>query len=321
MGVEIWRAEAPSNIALIKYMGKDDSSLNRPANSSLSYTLNHLVTAVEIRPSDLKVDSWTSLSGSGWVDPNLSEKGQQRFLKHFAFLKEQMGVKGLFELASANNFPGDCGLASSASSFAALTMATHQLALSNGDRALAEALSLEALSALSQRGSGSSCRSFFSPWALWRDQGAESLALPFQHLKHQVVVVDAKQKRVSSSEAHRLVTTSSLYSGRASRATDRLAKLLSALNVQDWQAAFAITWAEFWDMHALFETSQTPFGYMTAGSMAVLESVRKQWLEAGDGPLVTMDAGPNVHLLYRDDQGALAKQLGAKLASLGQVLE
>ena len=35
-----WLAHAPANIALIKYMGKDDQATNLPANPSLSFTLN-----------------------------------------------------------------------------------------------------------------------------------------------------------------------------------------------------------------------------------------------------------------------------------------
>ena len=46
-----WVASAPSNIALIKYMGKTDEQDNRPTNRSLSYTLNHLRTTVELTPS------------------------------------------------------------------------------------------------------------------------------------------------------------------------------------------------------------------------------------------------------------------------------
>lgn len=59
-------------------------------------------------------------------------------------------------------------------------------------------------------------------------------------------------------------------------------------------------------MHALFESSRPVFGYMSAGSMEVLNMARQLWHAQGDGPLVTMDAGPNVHLLYRKDQKALA---------------
>ena len=30
------------------------------------------------------------------------------------------------------------------------------------------------------------------------------------------------------------------------------------------------------------------------------------WEKEGDGPLITMDAGPNIHLLYRLDQADMA---------------
>lgn len=41
-----WFAQAPANIALIKYMGKKDDKNNSPDNPSLSYTLNNLLTSV-----------------------------------------------------------------------------------------------------------------------------------------------------------------------------------------------------------------------------------------------------------------------------------
>ncbi len=41
-----WFAQAPANIALIKYMGKKDNEKNIPDNPSLSYTLNNLLSSV-----------------------------------------------------------------------------------------------------------------------------------------------------------------------------------------------------------------------------------------------------------------------------------
>lgn len=55
-------------------------------------------------------------------------------------------------------------------------------------------------------------------------------------------------------------------------------------------------------MHALFETANPSFGYMTSHSLALLNLVRELWSRDGDGPLVTMDAGPNVHLIWRSEQ-------------------
>jgi diphosphomevalonate decarboxylase len=95
--------------------------------------------------------------------------------------------------------------------------------------------------------------------------------------------------------------------------------LIQALKENQWQEAFEITWAEFWDMHAMFETSSPSFGYFDLGSIEVLQKVREFWKKQGDGPLVTMDAGANVHLLYRADQGAMYEHLRQKLSSIGMV--
>ena len=68
-------------------------------------------------------------------------------------------------------------------------------------------------------------------------------------------------------------------------------------------------------MHALFHTSEPAFAYITAEARQALQLIQDQWKTMGDGPIVTMDAGPNIHLLYRSDQANLAKQLKKKLMS------
>ena len=147
-------AEAPSNIALIKYMGKISGTGNKPTNASVSYTLPHLVTRVEIVKNP--IDDWAPLEAKSFVAPELSSKGRQKFLDHFARLKEAWGIEGNFLIRSANNFPSDCGLASSASSFAALTRATAVLR----QELTGKETSVEEQSRWSRQGSGSSCRSF-----------------------------------------------------------------------------------------------------------------------------------------------------------------
>jgi diphosphomevalonate decarboxylase len=234
----------------------------------------------------------------------LSETGRQKFLNHFARLKAQWGVRGNYKVSSANNFPADCGIASSASSFAAVTLAAYQLAKSQNAKL---DLSMNDLSKVSRLGSGSSCRSFFSPWSIWRDEGGEAWDCPLR-LEHAVILVADEKKAVSSSQAHALVNSSLLFQGRVERAGVRLNQLQLALQSGDWGRAFELCWSEFWDMHALFETSEPSFGYMTAKTLEVLERTRLLWRSKGDGPLVTMDAGANVHLLFRPEQVAVADQ-------------
>ncbi len=306
-------AEAPSNIALIKYMGKRPET-NRALNSSLSLTLAHLRSRVEIWPASAPADEWQPLDGPGWLGVDLSAKGRERFLRHFEFLKQKLNLRGHFILKSANNFPSDCGIASSASSFAALTMATHAAAKirdPNMD------VSWSQLAELSRLGSGSSIRSFYEPFALWSENGCTPWNDGPVGLHHQIAVVAGAKKAVSSSEAHSRVATSLLFAGRPERAEERLVALQAALSgrnkLADWRAAFEIVWAEFWDMHGLFHTATPAFRYVTPQTLAVLSDVQDVWEKAGDGPLVTLDAGPNVHLLYRSDQTAQARSFGAAL--------
>lgn len=295
-------SSAPSNIALIKYMGKTDAAGNRPTNPSLSWTLDKLKTFVRIRQSEeLKQDQWSCLEREDLRPLTLSEKGQQKFLDFFQVLKKEFKLSGFFEIQSANNFPSDCGLASSASSFAALTKCAHEYYLSASE-GKARPYTPKELSRLSQKGSGSSCRSFFSPWALWHDSGAEEIQLPLKNLKHMVVLCDESIKTVSSSEAHKRVLTSDLFKGRVERANERLQNLISALREDNWKKSAEICWNEFWDMHVLFHTSHPAFMYMTGASTDVLSGLNDYWTKNSDGPLVTMDAGSNIHLLFRMDQ-------------------
>jgi diphosphomevalonate decarboxylase len=325
--VKVFTALAPSNIALIKYMGKiaganalvDPFSKNRATNSSLSVTLNHLLTRVDISErADIREnfnasdqadgfsrgDIWQPLVEDGWQTLELSQKSADRFINHFKFLKEQWKIKGHFVLRSANNFPADCGLASSASSFAALTAATAKLAVDQNKNL---DLSIEQISQMSRIGSGSSIRSFFGPYCIWEKDRAfrvDALELP---LVHQVVVVEDSKKMVSSSEAHVRVATSPLFEGRIERAEGRLLELTTVLEKvgsapKYWQQAFKICWDEFHDMHSLFSTSRPPFSYWTPETDVVVSWAEQYWKQNQDGPLVTMDAGANVHFLSRVDQ-------------------
>lgn len=300
---------APSNIALIKYMGKTDTSLNKPANSSFSYCLENLRTFVRIRKKnkltvDLAVDEWRAYIRADLKEIKLSEKSRTRFLEHFKFLKKEFKIEGYFEIESGNNFPSDCGLASSASSFAALTQVTHDWLIKNSE-GMKKAYPAKELAHLSQKGSGSSCRSFFTPWSLWNESGAESIQIPYQKLKHQVLLCDESIKSVSSSEAHVRVLTSDLFKGRTARAEARLSLLIESLRTENWNTAFEICWNEFWDMHTLFHTASPAFMYINGKTMDSLRVLHNNWILEGDGPLITLDAGSNIHLLYRSDQAEL----------------
>ena len=293
-------AQKASNIALIKYMGKTRDGKNSPINPSLSWTLDHLFSTVIIEKSSGGCDSWEILEDS--FPFGMSPIGLKKYLGHLQRLKNYFGVHDYFKVRSGNNFPSDCGLASSASSFAALTeaacMAFSEITGKNPD--LSEKVQLSTM------GSGSSSRSFLKGWVFWDGTKIRVLESPFQSLFHMVVVVGDQPKEVSSSKAHKKVSSSLLFQGRGQRAESRLGFFMKHLeNPNQWDGLYQIAWQEFWDMHALFETSQPSFGYLQPETLGILKQAQNLWLVHNDGPLVTMDAGPNVHLLFRSDQDSL----------------
>jgi diphosphomevalonate decarboxylase len=300
-----WFAQAPSNIALIKYMGKIDAERNIPANPSLSYTLPNLITNVKLEARPGKKDFWEPLEIPGADIFQLSSQGQKRYIDHLAMLKDYFEYEGAFVVRSSNNFPHSSGLASSASSFAALTKCAC-LALSELTPVLKPSIQTQA--ALSRLGSGSSCRSFFSPWALWNDNQVQEMNFEINELAHQVIIISHDEKNVASSKAHELIKKSHGFEARVERANQNLTALINALEIANWESIFEICWREFQDMHRLFTQATPSFSYMTEQTDEVLTLLKNHWDKTGDGPIVTMDAGPNIHMLYRPEQKEQALQ-------------
>ncbi len=288
-----WSGSAPSNIAIVKYMGKE-SRENAATNPSLSMTLEDFRTSVEISLIDEPADRWEPLGE--W---SLSEKGKARFLGFFGRLKAKESIQKNFLIRSGNNFPADAGLASSASSFAALTLTAYKAFSDLTGKPLPSA---GELAQISRTGSGSSCRSFFSPWCLW--SGAEICEAPanFPRLVDFVAILNHGTKQVSSSEAHERVRTSPLFDRRPDRAKARTEKALRALSEGDYAALAKIAWDDMWDMHSLFHTSDPSFTYMEPDTVAVLKYVENLWREKKHGPITTIDAGPNVHMLVPESE-------------------
>jgi diphosphomevalonate decarboxylase len=304
-----WLDEAPSNIALIKYMGKKNTKENLPDNPSLSYTLDNLITKVSLETSKGPIDCWEPLQTSGMSEITLPANSQIRFLNHLAVLKKQFNYNGSFIVRSNNNFPHSSGIASSASSFAALTKCAVK-ALS--ELTNTKLPTTENQASLSRLGSGSSCRSFFTPWVIWDDEKVEKITLPYNQLTHEVIIISNEVKEISSSKAHALVQTSKLYKDRSTRARANLKLLLNAFKDEKWADAYQICWQEFQDMHQLFSSCDKPFSYISDTSKKVLNQLQELWQQEQDGPIITMDAGPNIHLLYRADQLEMANKFRQK---------
>jgi diphosphomevalonate decarboxylase len=282
-------------------MGKDEGNI--PKNISLSYTLWKFVTEVSMeicKNSDEFLNEF-----------DLSSSSIERFLQHLNRIKQITNFHGYFRVKSVNNFPHSAGIASSASSFAALTICAFDAIC---EMQGVNMPTMEYMSSISRLGSGSSYRSFFSPWCVWEQNHAKVIDIKTSNLKHDLILVDKSVKKISSSNAHALIQTSLLAHGRTKRAEIRFYELICALNNDEWAKAYQICWEEFFDMHALFETSRPHFGYIGPKTMLVISEIREFWNEHNDGPIVTIDAGPNVHLLWRKDSSQLRDSMKEELS-------
>ena len=294
---------------------------NRAVNPSLSYTLPHFVTQVCLKKAPL--DKWIPFENNPFKQSqyfpyeklNLSQKEQERFVSFFKFLKRFFKIPGHYEISSENNFPKGGGMASSASSFAALTFATYKLAQEKSllEKQKFNAITKQVLAHLSRVGSGSSCRSFFSPWCVWSSYQIYIFSNSFEKLDHQLILTQSAEKKISSSLAHEKVKTSPRFKNRPEKTLKRMNALKSALKLGDWESCFKLSKEEFLDMHSLFESSKPPFSYQNKNSLQVIDLIDDFWKKRKEGPIITMDAGSNIHLLYQTQQKAIKAEINKEL--------
>jgi diphosphomevalonate decarboxylase len=207
-------------------------------------------------------------------------------------------------LQTLNTFPMGSGIASSASSFAALTLAGLVASVQEEDLErlrsfwkTPQAASLKRSCArVSRQGSGSSCRSFEGPWVEWSHEDAAQFATKMPEMAHFVVVLSKTEKLISSSQAHLRVKTSPQWAGRVSRVNQRFHLMKSAMLEGDIAKVARFAWSEMWEMHNLFHTASEPFSYWLPGTLNALHTFADDMLSS-QPPIVTLDAGPNLHVL------------------------
>jgi diphosphomevalonate decarboxylase len=302
--------EAHPNIALVKYWGMRDEGLGLPFNSSLSLTLDEIVTRTTVRFDPGLDEDRFLLNGVAQAGGPLAST--RTFLDHVRTLAS---IRAPAEVRSVNNFPTATGLASSASGFAALAGAASSAA---GLR-----LTPRKLSQLARLGSGSASRSVFGGFVEWkagvRSDGVDCYARPLfpptywpEFLDLVVIVRGAPEKQVRSAQAMQsTVATSPLYRDRLKNLPRRLARIRRALRERDAGRLFPFVMEECDDFRSVCETTRPSLDYLTATSRAVLGAVR----EANDsegGPVAayTHDAGAHVHVfVLRPHLRALHRRL------------
>ncbi len=283
-------AVANPNIAFIKYWGDRDHRIHLPVNGSISMVMDGLETHTSVSFDPTLRDDSLTLNGISTSGNSLLRV--QRFLQ---YVRDLVGEQIFARVESANNFPMGAGIASSASAFAALSLAA--------TRALGMELSEMDLSRLARLGSGSACRSIpggFSEWIAGSNDStsfAQSIAPPDHwDLVDVVVIISREHKKVGSIEGHRLASTSPFQNTRVAGANHRLDVCRSALLLKDFDMFADIVEFDSNLMHAVMMTSNPPLFFWEPDSLQLIKEV-PHWRKSGLPVCYTLDAGPNVHLI------------------------
>lgn len=296
-------AKAHANIALCKYWGKRDSRLNLPAVGSISMTLQALSTqtAVDFR-DDLPADRLI-LNGKP-----ASERACRRVSDFLDVLRREAGVKLHAQVDSRNEFPTGAGLASSASSFAALSAAAaHALGLNYPKPRLSQ---------LARRGSGSAARSIFGGFVEMQagqsPSGEDALAVQLydEHywpLEMVILITDPARKKIGSTEGMNLTAeTSPYYRAWIDSSGKDLAEVRQALAQKDFEKLGELTEFSCLKMHALALAARPGLLYWNGTTVQLLHEVRRL-RAAGLLIFFTVDAGPQVKVLCLPGEGQKVK--------------
>jgi diphosphomevalonate decarboxylase len=274
-------AQAQPNIALIKYWGKRDVAQNLPAVSSLSLTLDTLWTRMSVEfDSRLREDHL-----------EVNEQVAAKMLPRVSSCLDRIaGIdRPRANIVSECNFPIAAGLASSASSFAALVVAAAGAANGQSERLT--------LARLAGRASGSAARSLYPGVVLLTagesDIDVQTVAEDWP-LELVVAVTEESAKPIGSSDAMKCsAETSPFYAAWVEQQPQDIAAALDAVESRDFSRLAAIAEHNCLKMHSVMWASRPPIVFWNQATLACMQTVRK--LQADGVPVFfTIDAGPQL---------------------------
>jgi len=283
-------AIAPANIAFIKYWGKRAGGLRIPLNDSISMNISGAMTTTTVEFSTVLTHDDISFVGE-----SISESEQTRMTEHLNRIRKRARKKIYAKVVTQNSFPKGTGIASSASGFAALTVAAV--------RAIGLSLSEQELTILARLGSGSAARSIPDGFVWWHtgkkssDSYAESLRpSSWWDLCDMVCVVSKAAKKISSTEGMDRIRTSPYWRLRVQQVPEKIIAMQEALRTRDIRLFGTLMEEDAISTHCVMMTQNPPLFYWNDATLRVMDAVHA--LRTNGMPVYyTMDAGPNVHVL------------------------
>ena len=318
---------SPSNIALVKYWGKNKDQT--PKNSSISFTLSSCKTktSIEFSKIEKKLDA---------VDFTISYEGKikndfrPKIEKHFASIIQYCPylLHYHLEINTKNSFPHSSGIASSASGMSALSLCIMSLEKEITKEEFSSDFFFLKASFLSRIGSGSACRSVYGGFNIWgkhKDfeqssdlfslQLNQSISTEFENFQDTILLVDENQKDVSSSAGHSLMDNHPFSVDRYMIANKNTSALKIILEKGNLFAFCELVEKEAMMLHSLMMTSSPSYVLMKPETLKIIDEI-KSFRNMNKVPVCfTLDAGANVHVLYPEkDSKSVLDFINSKLS-------
>ncbi len=298
--------KSPSNIAIVKYWGK--KSVQVPCNPSISFTLDKSFTEMHVSFTQAE-----KFQLEFYFEDKPNKSFARRIEKHLFELDKYMPwiKSGHFLIHSKNSFPHSAGIASSASSMSALALCLCDLESQINSSPFEANDFFNRASFISRLGSGSACRSIFPKLALWGKSNIHTLSSDlyaiglgnelnsaFQKVNDSILIINSTEKSVSSSLGHELMQTNPYATSRYQVAKENCLKVYNALVTGDFEKFGNTLEEEALQLHALMMCSSPSFILMQPNSLIAIDKIRKFRKDQGLPVYFTLDAGPNIHLIY-----------------------
>ena len=279
-------AIAHPNFALVKYWGKKDSNQNRPAMSSISVTVDSMISKTKIFKNIQSNHHQLFINGK-------EESDLSKILPPLEYLSEFSGTDEYLVIESQNNFPTSSGLASSASgiaSFVTAYEAHYNLCLDINHKVEASML-----------GSGSAPRSLIGGFVFMDHKDnyrcSQILKEPEWPLDVLICIASKEPKKISSREGMRASKkTSPIYQDWLDINHKHIDLALNAIKTKNMAALENVAEENCKLMHEVMKTSIPSISYMTDVTYSCLSEI-ENLRSLGHKLLYTIDAGPQVKII------------------------
>ena len=322
--------KTPSNIALVKYWGKQEPQI--PENASISFTLDacftlttleykkrtmaersrsynqNKVISTPLNHQEFNFDIYFEGEKKDDFKPKI-QKFFERIEQYVPFIKDFD-----FVIESRNSFPHSSGIASSASGMSALALCVISIEKELNPEMTDEYFNKKA-SFLARLGSGSACRSIEGELIVWGDHkdivGSSNLfGVKYPYKIHEnftnyhdtILLVDEGEKQVSSTVGHKLMHGHPFSEQRFKQANENITKISEVLKNGDLKQFLAIVESEALSLHAMMMTSNPYFILMKPNTLKIINKIWEFRAKTGSNICFTLDAGANVHVLFPENE-------------------